>query len=87
MTYGNNNREDKLLINMDEELPYKECQDERLVIAVLNTPYNELIYEPGNTRLVEYDYNEGMEITSVPCELNPTEVENIRRICYPIFIE
>ena len=91
MKYDNSDVEHKLLVDFGQELPFFDSSDGKLVIPIDNYPYNMLIFDSKNTllntRLIQYDYNYDMEIFSIPCKLNQTEIDNLLKICHPVIIQ
>ena len=77
-------KEKRLWVDFDEEIMDPVPDNGKIIIPVLNEPYNRLVYSGDRAELWNYDYDEDILIQTTPCVLSPMERENILRLYYPI---
>ena len=77
-------KEHILLVNFAEDINDPTPDSKKIIIPILNKPYNLLIYHEGKAKLCAMDYDTEQIYNETPCVLSPTERENIMRLYYPL---
>ena len=79
-----NGEEHVLWVDFNQEIIYPAPSDRRVMVPILNEPYNTLMFFDGKAELYRIDYDLAIITTKTPCTLSPIERENLMRLYYPI---